>query len=915
MHDIHDKHPYASFLHLVNKPARYVGGEYNSVVKSEADVRMCLAFPDVYDIGMSHLGTKILYSLINKTPDLALERCYTPWFDMEQQLRERELPLISLETGRSLADFDAVGFSLQYEMTYTNVLTMLDLGGIPLRSEERTMAHPIVLAGGPNATHPEVVAPFIDAFLVGDAEEALIDVLRLIGACRDEGKTRFETLIALAQVEGIYVPTLYDTGIDDRSGLLVVGSPLHPGVPPVVTRTWVEDLNKYPFPSDSPEPVAEAIFDRVSVEIARGCTEGCRFCQAGMIYRPVREREPKQVIDTILGAVENGGYDEASLTSLSTADYSCVSPLIKEVMKELRPRKVSLSVSSLRAYGLDEDLLDEMASVRATGLTFAPEAGTQRMRDVINKNITEEDIFTTCHRVFSRGWKRVKLYFMIGLPTETEEDVLGIAEMGGQALKIGRQHGGKIDVTVSVSSHVPKPHTPFQWCAMDSPDQIEHKQQLLWALAKRHGYKFRKHDMRVSHLEGIVSRGDRRVADLVELAWRKGARFDGWDEHLAWDVWQEALAEWEELHQVDRSVFLSTLPVDGRLPWDHIDVGLEDGFLRREYQRAMKNRLSPPCGKPVGAKVHHTNLADANNDERKLVCYHCGVACDMTQMREERKDYLMTLGAEEPPTTREEPTERERAHERYRKGLTPREFNQGEYVPVRIHYTKLGQVALQGHLDVVRMFPRIFRRAGIELAYTQGFHPKPKIQYGPALPLGVRSVAEYADLRLVERVPAEELLERLRAVTPPGLRILDVEVLAEGRPGLSKAHLTQDVLLGIPDQWLEQRDDGPAWLRTCCEDFMARGETLFTRVRKGRPKTFNAREGVVALDVVARSDWPDGAILSGQWAVRLRLPLNHPGPVPKPSELARHLFGRDLPHADMMRVAMSGPEPNAPASI
>jgi radical SAM superfamily enzyme YgiQ (UPF0313 family) len=395
-----DQHPYASFLHRVAKPARYTGGETNEIIKDPASVRvrMALAFPDVYDIGMSHLGTKILYSLLNRHSDIAAERVFCPWVDLEQELRDRGLPLVSLETASPLSAFDVVGFSLQYELTYTNLLTMLDLAGIPLRGSDRDERHPLVIAGGPVATQSEPVAPFIDAFLIGDAEQKLPEMLLRVAALRDEGATRRRTLVEIAKLGGFYCPALYQTVVDERTGFVVVGNP---------------------FPDDAPVAAAEAIFDRTAVEIARGCTEGCRFCQAGMIYRPVRERDPEQIVNTIVSAVKKGGHDEVGLTTLSTADYSCISPLIKQVMANLRPEKVSLSVASLRAYGLDEDLLDEIRSVRATGLTFAPEAGTQRLRDVINKNISEEDLERTAHRVFSRGWRRMKLYFMIGLPTET----------------------------------------------------------------------------------------------------------------------------------------------------------------------------------------------------------------------------------------------------------------------------------------------------------------------------------------------------------------------------------------------------------------------------------------------------------------------------------------------------------------
>jgi radical SAM family uncharacterized protein/radical SAM-linked protein len=918
------KHPYLDFIHEVKQPARYLGGEFNSRVPdySCARVSMALGFPDVYDIGMSHLGTKILYGILSSLPEIAVERVFCPWTDLEAELRKRSLPLVTLETARPLDQFDVVGFSLQYEMTYSNVLTMLELGRIPLWAKDRTDRDPLVLGGGPTATHPEPVAPFFDAFLVGDGEERLTQLLLRWAELRDAGASRTERLVELSKLGGIYCPSLYRTALDERYGFEVVQEPLFPGVPERVERAFVPDLNRYPFPDDAPVAVAQAIFDRMSIEIARGCTEGCRFCQAGMIYRPVRERSPDQIVETLVNALEKGGYDEVSLTSLSTADYSCISPLIKKVMERLRERKVSLSVSSLRAYGLDEDLLDEIADVRATGLTFAPEAGTQRMRDVVNKNITEQDILTTAERVFSRGWQKMKFYFMVGLPTETDDDVRGIAELGRTSLEIGRrlqpQHRNRLNVTVSVSSHVPKPHTPFQWAAMDSMQSIERKQAILSELCRRYRLNFRRHDMRVSHIEGIFARGDRRLASLLERVWRRGARFDGWDEHFRWELWQDALAEWERESGVSRWQFLGTIPTDAKLPWDHISVGLEEGFLAREWRRAMRDKLSPPCGKPLHAQVHHTNLRDALADERKLICYHCGVACDMTAMRQERVEFLQILGAKEPPLRREA-TNRQQALTRIARGQSPRALNQGERVRCRLKHTRLGKTTLQGHLDLVREMPRLLRRAGLDPFYSEGYHPHPVMSFGPAPQLGMHSLAEVLDVDLTSAPLPHELLERLNAAAPEGLLFTACRRLGSGDRALARIIQAVDSLV-VLDASEVSRLGGLAAVEERVRAAVAAQELPVVCVRKeGKERRLNGRDTLQMLEL-----WPAERFASAGLGTEESLPVGIATLAPwlgaelglflrqrqtnemqpRVTELAQAIFGFELGPERVVRLAV-----------
>ncbi|MCB9729028.1 MAG: TIGR03960 family B12-binding radical SAM protein [Deltaproteobacteria bacterium] len=888
-----ERHPYADFVHRVEKPARYLGGEYQSVVKDWSTVRtsICLAFPDLYDIGMSHLGTRILYSLLNARTDVVCERAFAPWVDMNAELRSRGLPILSLESARPLTDFDVVGFSLQYEMTYTNVLDILDLAGLPVRAADRDEAAPLIIAGGPVATHPEAMAPFLDAFLIGDAEELLPRSLLLLADWRAEGLDRHEQLRRLAALGGWYCPALYVVREDPRNGLLVVDAEASEGPYPV-ERAHVEDINRYRFPTDAPVPVAEAIFDRVSIEIARGCTEGCRFCQAGMIYRPVRERDPDQIVDTVMEAMDRGGYDEASLTSLSTADYSCVSPLIKKVMERMRERRASLSVSSLRAYGLAEELLDEISSVKATGLTFAPEAGTQRMRDVVNKNISDEDIRTTAHRVFSRGWQRMKLYFMIGLPTETDEDVAGIIHTAAEARDIGgRYHPRrKVEVVASASSHVPKPHTPFQWAAMDAMSEIERKQGLLRQLARERGMSVKYHDHRISYLEGIAARGDRRVADLIERAWRKGCRFDGWDEVLQWDAWREALAEWREATGADPGSYLGTLPLDGALPWDHIDVGLAPRFLEKEWKRALKDRLSPPCGKPLGAQVHHTNVQDAEADGRKLICYHCGVACDLGQMRSERIGFLDKLGAAAPPVaSADDPTPAWKTVRTNSRGtrLPPIRVDQGEVHSYRLVFSKLGTVAFTSQQDLLRMLPRVLRRAGIPLHYSAGFSPRAQLSYGPALALGVASLAEVVDVHTLIDLPPDALVARVEAVTDRGLHVLGAARLGEGALACARVAKLAEYIIAAPGTWTREDHER-------ARDRLRLDEPVHVMaVRKEGPRRIDARQGLVGVEVGVPTAIEQRllGLEADTPLLRYRTDLDAGGASVRPDDIARGVLG------------------------
>ncbi len=787
------EHPYAAFLKEVEKPVQYLGGEPGEKRQDWDTARctLCLAFPDLYEIGMSHLGFKILYELVNKQDDLLAERAFAPWTDLEAKLREHGEKVRALESGRPLSDFDVVGFSLQSELTYTNILTMLELGGIPRFAAERSESDPLVIAGGPVATHAEPMVDFIDAFLIGDGEHKTTELLEKWADLKESGLSRAERLAKIAQLGGWYVPSCYTRRYEPDTGLTVVDEALNDAPLPVV-RHIIKDLSLYPFPTSAPVAATETVFDRVSVEIARGCTEGCRFCQAGMIYRPVRERTPADITTAITDNVANAGYDEASLTALSTADYSAIQPLVRQTLDTLKGKNVNLSISSLRAYGLAEEVLDDMSTQRSGGLTFAPEAGSQRMRDVINKNVTEEQLMETARRVFSRGWTSMKLYFILGLPTEEDEDVFGIVQTGARALVAAKEARVKsgAKVTVSVSTFVPKPHTPFQWCAMNNEEEIKKKQYMLRSEARKTQVKLRTNDSGETWLEGILSRGDQSLGKAIAWAHDNGARFDSWKEGLNVGLWKRAFEHFD----INTEAFLVTLPLDARLPWDHLDVGLKPGFLATEYKRALKNRLSPPCGKPKGAFIHHSNLQDHEADERKLICYHCGVACDMQGMREERTEQLVQLGAKLPvpqsplsAMSTEELTALRQASVEKR---PMDDVDQGNSVMVRLGFTKLGRITFSGHLDLVRLMPRVFRRAQIPLFYSEGFRSKPVMIFSPALSLGFSSVGEYLDIKLRREEAGPELLAKLHTVLQDfeleGVHFFDSRVLGPDDRALGK---------------------------------------------------------------------------------------------------------------------------------
>ena len=583
-------------LPKVQKPARYVGGEYNAVVKNktEVEVRVAFCFPDIYELGMSNLGVRILYGVMNAMPGVWCERVFAPWGDMEQALRDNGLPLFALESRDSVKDFDMIAFSIGYEMSYTNILNMLDLAGVPLHSAEREGLHNIVFAGGTCAYNPEPLAEFIDFFSLGEGEELTVEIIELYRRAKREGWSKHDFLLAVSKLDGIYVPSFYEHSYNS-DGTIAAITPLY-GAPETVTKRIIEDMDSAYYPAKTIVPNTEIVHDRTNLEVMRGCIRGCRFCQAGFVYRPVRKRSARVLCGQARQALEDSGNHEITMSSLSTSDYRELEPLMDELLDYTIPRKINLSVPSLRADNFSRGLMLKLQKVRKSGLTFAPEAGTQRLRDAINKNVTEEEILTTCATAFSGGWNNVKLYFMLGLPTETDEDVEGIAELVFKVIKTWRAHAVNkkrgLRVHVSTAYFVPKPFTPFQWEKQDTPEEYTRKQRLLKSMMLSKSVEYNWHAPDLSRLEAVLARGDRRLCAVLEEVVRRGGRLDGWDEYFSYQTWLDAFAA----VGVDPDFYTTRgCGKEEIFPWQTISVGVRREFFWRERERAYQGLTSPDC--------------------------------------------------------------------------------------------------------------------------------------------------------------------------------------------------------------------------------------------------------------------------------------------------------------------------------
>ena len=826
---------------LVSQPSRYLGGEINSIKKdlSQVKLKVCLAFPDVYEIGMSHMGLQILYHLLNARHDIATERVYAPGLDMESVMRERGVKLTSLESSLPVGNFDLVGFSLQYELSYTNILNMLDLSGIPFYASERTEDHPLIIAGGPCAFNPEPLADFFDAFVIGDGEEVLLEICDCVIKAKKEKINKNEVLHVLSQIEGVYIPSFFEV-IYQESGMVKEIIPLKHGYERVKKR-WVENLDKAPFICNPIVPYKKIVHDRLNLEIARGCTRGCRFCQAGIIYRPLRERSVEKLEELAQVSLKNSGYEEISLSSLSTGDYSQINQLLSRLMGRYASERIAVSVPSLRSETLTPELIKEIKKVRKTGFTIAPEAGTQRLRDIINKGINEKEILETVRNVFDAGWNVIKLYFMIGLPCEREEDLEGIVNLSRRVRSIARMGGKRRNVNVSVSTFVPKSHTPFQWEPQIGIEEMRGKQEFLKREIRRLDLTFKWQSIWMSYLEGVFARGDRRLGSVIVKAHRLGCRFDGWSEYLNCGWWKEALRDIDTDFYTTRRRYK-----DEVFPWDHIDCRVDRDFLWDEYQSGLKAQLTPDC--------------------RITGCQRCGMCCDEEQTLHVVRDSGVMPGCSDKGKDVVNDSERIK--------LVDKDNNLHR---VRAHFAKIEKARYLSHLEVVALFSRAIRRAGIPVKFSEGFHPLPRIVLGPALSVGIESVAEYMDLEINGNIDSCELLRKMNCQLPNGLKLLDLREIPLKFPSISDSITEIEYSITLEGVWLDLIKDS--------QELSNKIRTFFKT--KEKYIEVKRKSGVLRIDL---RQWVEKLQLTGDTSIEMVIKMRG-GRAVKPYDVLKGVLG------------------------
>ena len=734
----------------VQKPAQYIGGELNSVMKDKqkVDCRLAFCFPDKYEVGMSHLGMKILYSLYNERENWWCERVFAPDADMEQLMREKNILLYGLESLDPIKDFDFVLFTLQYEMSYTAILNMLDLAGLPVRAKDRKGLSPIVAAGGPCACNPEPIADFIDLFIIGEGEEVNIEITDLYMQAKKEGWTKEQYLKEAAKIGGVYVPSLYDVSYKE-DGTIQAVTPNCPEAPAKVQKRIIADLDKVYYPKQFVVPFINIVHDRAMLEIQRGCLRGCRFCQAGFIYRPLRDKHYDTLNQDAHNLCDTSGYEELSLTSLSTSDYKEIEPLLDDLLNWTTDEKVSLSLPSLRVDNFSKELMDKVSRLKKSGLTFAPEAGTQRLRDVINKNVTEEEVMNTCRTAFEGGYTSVKLYFMMGLPTETMEDIEGIANLAQKIVDLyyslpTRPKGRAVSVSISCACFVPKPFTPFEFEAQDTMELLHEKQKHLLASVKSKKISVSYHDADVSFIEAILAKGDRRLCDVIERVWKMGSRLDGWYEYFDAQRWYDAMNELN----IDPAFYANRhREYDEVMPWDHLDFCVSKNFLIRENKLAHQEQVTPQC---------------------REKCSACGArALIKGECCSDKVVYEREVAPIEPPRPKVDPS-----------------LLLDQPQKVRLFFTKLDRAKYISHLDMNRCMSRAIKRAGLPVWYTGGFNPHMYLTFPLPLSLGCESVYECVDLKMTQKVDFDQMVSRLNACLPP-----DIQVFSAGEQKMDQKEI------------------------------------------------------------------------------------------------------------------------------